>query len=51
MTIILDTPLSLRIDRVVGDVCSLQHDDTPARARAPPVQRSAPLRPGLGRYW
>lgn len=35
MTIIVDTPISQRVDRVVGDICALQHDNsTAARARA-----------------
>ena len=35
MTIVVTTPTSQRVDRVVNDVCSLQHDNsTNARARA-----------------
>ncbi len=35
MTIIVSTPVSRRLDRVVNDICSLQHDSgAPARARA-----------------
>ena len=35
MTIIVSTPLSQRVTRVVNDLCSLQHDNTaPAKARA-----------------
>lgn len=35
MTIIVSTPLSQRVTRVVNDLCSLQHDSTaPAKARA-----------------
>lgn len=35
MTIVVDTPLSARVDRVLGDICSLQHDNSAAaRQRA-----------------
>jgi hypothetical protein len=35
MTIVVTTPISQRVDRVLGDVCALQHDNsTAARQRA-----------------
>ncbi len=35
MTIVVDTPLTQRVERVIGDICSLQHDTSSmARARA-----------------
>jgi hypothetical protein len=35
MTIVVTTPISQRVDRVLGDICSLQHDNTTgARQRA-----------------
>jgi hypothetical protein len=35
VTIVVNTPLTQRVDRVIGDICSLQHNESPkARQRA-----------------